>query len=93
MGNPPSTFSPRIPEDNLMIISPYGALTDTEIGGRVRYTQFTTTDPQINTVSEFIRMETGSTFHGTSMMVAEWDRVVRYLGLPVSYIVFFYIKQ
>ena len=51
----------------------------------VKYTNFTTSDSsQMNTVSSFIRSETGNSFSGTRMMVAEWNGVPKFGGSIVS---------
>ena len=57
------------------VVAPFAANIDTSRAGSVKYTQFTTSDSQMSTVSSFIRSETGDSFYGTRMMVAEWDGV------------------
>ena len=88
MGAEPSVTSPSIP-GILKIVSPYGADIDTSIAGTVQYTPFNGEDSDMSTqmrgVSDFIQNLTGSLFHGSKMMVAEWDRVVLYNGNHVSF--------
>ena len=71
------------PSTNLLV-APYFADIDTTNRGSVKYTQFTTSDSQMNTVSSFIRSETGDSFYGTRMMVAEWNGVRENYGSIVS---------
>ena len=71
------------PSSNLLV-APFAADIDTTRRGSVKYTQFTTSDSQMNTVSSFIRSETGNSFYGTRMMVAEWNGVPKYQGSIVS---------
>jgi hypothetical protein len=72
--------SPSIPGSN-SVISPYGADIDTRIAGTVRYTGFTSSHPQMSSVSQFIRSNTEDySFTGTRMMVVEWDGVAKYSG-------------
>ena len=79
-----STISPNIPGTS-NIVSPYGDDIDTRMTGSVRYTQFTTTDSQISTVSGFIRSQTSAgSFFGARMMVAEWNSVPVYSRNSVS---------
>ena len=67
------------------VVAPFGADIDTSSRGSVKYTQFTTSDyTQMNTVSTFIQSQTGNSFYGTRMMVAEWNGVPKYLGSTVS---------
>ena len=66
------------------IVAPFAADIDTSRTGSVIYTEFTTSDSQMNTVSSFIRSETGNSFYGTKMMVAEWNGVPKYEGSIVS---------
>ncbi|CAI8020988.1 Alpha-tectorin [Geodia barretti] len=77
--------SPSIPGSN-SVISPYGADIDTRIAGMVRYTNgFTTSHPQMYSVSEFIRSNTEDySFTGTRMMVVEWDGVAKLGGSSFS---------
>jgi hypothetical protein len=82
MGTPPTANSPEIPDtDN--IVSPYGADIDPSLTGTVRYTDFITYHPQMNSVSNFIWSQTKKSFYGTRMMVAEWDSVPKYDGSSV----------
>ena len=58
------------------VVAPFAADIDITRTGSVKYTQFTTSDSsQINRVSSFIRFQTGDSFSGTRMMVAEWNVV------------------
>ena len=67
------------------VVAPFGADIDTTSRGSVKYTEFTTSDSfQMNTVSSFIQSETGHSFYGTRMMVAEWNGVPEYQGSVVS---------
>ena len=67
------------------VVAPFAADIDTTSRGSVKYTQFTTSDyTQMNTVSSFIRSQTGNSFYGTRMMVAEWNGVPKYQGSIVS---------
>ena len=75
MGSSTSYSSPDIPGD-AYIVSPYGADIDTTSTGTVRYSDsFFSLSSLISNVSSFIRSETGNSFYGTKMMVAEWDSV------------------
>ena len=66
------------------VVAPFAADIDTTSTGSVKYTQFTTSDPQMSRVSSFIRSKTGNSFNGTRMMVAEWNGVPKYEGSIVS---------
>lgn len=68
------------------VIAPFAAdIVTTKNAGVVRFTQFTNTDSQMNTVSTFIQSQTDShDFEGSEMMVAEWYRVHLYGGSTVS---------
>ncbi|CAI8021007.1 Vitellogenin receptor [Geodia barretti] len=72
---------PSIPGSN-SVISPYGADIDTTIAGTVRYTNgFRGDHPQMSSVSEFIRSNTGDDyFAGSNMLVVEWNGVAKYSG-------------
>ena len=70
MGSSLGTSTPRIPQTT-SIVSPYGAAIDTSNVGGVYYTRLSDTDPQLGEVSQFIEEETGDSFTGTRMMVAE----------------------
>ena len=80
----PLTFSPSLISSSYRVISPYGADTDQTIAGRVQYTLFTSSDPQMNTVSEFFRSQHSNYFLGTKMMIAQWDRIASSRGSLVS---------
>ena len=67
------------------VVAPFAADIDTSRTGSVKYTQFTTTDSsQMSRVSTFIRSQTGNSFYGTKMMVAEWNGVPEYGESTVS---------
>ena len=66
------------------VVAPFSAEIDISSRGSVKYTRFTTSDSQMSTVSSFIRSETGDSFYGTRMMVAEWNGVPKYDGSIVS---------
>ena len=83
MGEPPCSTS----SSSCAAVAPYGADSNTEIAGTVRYTDFDTyssSGTSMTTVSAFIRSETGDNFYGTRMMVAEWNGVSQYNGISVS---------
>ena len=67
------------------VVAPFAADIDTTRTGSVKYTQLTTSDSsQMIRVSSFIQSETGNSFYGTRMMVAEWNGVPKYHGSIVS---------
>ena len=67
------------------VVAPFAADMDTSSKGSVKYAWFTTSDPsEINRVSTFIRSETGDSFYGRAMMVAEWNDVPKHQGSTVS---------
>ena len=83
MGTPVITTLLSIPGiDN--IVAPYGADINPNSAGTVRYTTFITDYSQINTVSSFIRSQITHYFHGTRMMIAEWNGVPRFGRITVS---------
>ena len=65
------------------VVAPFAYDIDTSSTGSVRYTAFKY-DLQTSTVSTFIRSQTGNSFYGTRMMVAEWRRVSQQYGFSVS---------
>ena len=74
------------------VVAPFAADIDTTSRGSVKYTQFTTSDSsQMNRVSTFIRSETGNSFYGTRMMVAEWNGVPEYGKSTVSCTIFLHV--
>ena len=74
------------------VVAPFAADIDTTRRGSVKYTQFTTSDyTQMSTVSSFIRSETGDSFYGTRMMVAEWNGVPEYGESIVSSVKYLYV--
>ena len=79
-----STNTPLIPGTDY-IVSPYGADTDTSISGTVTYTQFSSNDPQLSQLNEFIRKSTGFEFDGNKMMIVEWYNVAKARGNAVSF--------
>ena len=66
------------------VVAPFAADIDTTSRGSVKYAQFTTSDSQMSTVNSFIRSQTGDSFNGTRMMVAEWNGVPKYQRSVVS---------
>ena len=75
------------------VVAPFAAAMDNIRARSVKYTQFITSDYRVN---EFIRSETGNSFYGTRMLVAEWNGVPKYQGSIVSctcndYVVYIYI--
>ena len=63
------------------VVAPYAADIDLDIGGTVRYTDFdaySSSGSSMTRVSRFIQDETGDSFYGTRMMVAEWNGVSKY---------------
>ena len=56
------------------IAAPFAADITTSNTGYVRYSEYVT-NSQLNDVSEHIRAETGTSFNGTWMLVAEWNGV------------------
>ena len=85
MGTRVSRTTPTIPGDS-NIVSPYGADIDTSIAGTVRYTTgFSSSHPQMSSVSSFIQTRTRDySFSGKRMMVVEWKNVAEYEGNSVS---------
>ena len=83
MGARISTNTPVIPGTDY-IVSPYGADTDTSISGTVTYTQFSSNDPHLGLLNEFICKETGFEFDGNRMMIVEWYNVAKSRGNAVS---------
>ena len=81
---PPYSLNDIPGPSSYSVVAPFAADIDTTRTGSVKYTQFTTFDSQMNTVSTFIRSETGNSFYGTRMMVAEWNGVPRDYGSTVS---------
>ena len=85
MGEIPCTNS-RV-SSSCFAVAPYASNINTEIAGTVRYTDFNTysrTGSSMITVSRFIRDETGHSFYGTKMMVAEWNGVAQSNGFSVG---------
>ena len=65
------------------VVAPFAADITTSSTGYVRYSEsFSST--VMNEVSAHIRSETGAYFHGTWMMVAEWNNVPLYGESRVS---------
>ena len=85
MGRVPHLRVPWLPGFE-SIVAPYVADIDSILAGIVKHTQFTLNDySQMSRVSNFINEQTGNTFQGTRMMVAEWYHVgVREIGRPVN---------
>ena len=83
----PSCSSPLSSSSSCSVVAPYGADSNTEIAGSVRYTDFDTyssTGSAMTTVSGFIRYMAFDGFYGNRMMVAEWNGVAKYCGSSVS---------
>ena len=76
MGAPISTNTPVIPGTDY-IVSPYGADTDISLYGTVSYTQFSSNDPQLSQLNDFICYKTGHEFDGNRMMIVEWYNVAK----------------
>ena len=86
MGEPPNYSSlDDIPgPSSYSVVAPFAGNIDISSRGSVRYT---TPDQDYylkNRVSRFIQTETLSTFHGTTMIVAEWSSVPQYGKSNVS---------
>ena len=79
----PNEDSPTIP-GTTNIVSPYGANIDTSGGGRIRYTLFSNVNSETGVVNKFIQDQTGTSFFGETLMVAEWDSVPLYNRDSVS---------
>ena len=79
----PNEDSPTIP-GTTDIVSPYGANIDTSDGGRIRYTLFSNVNSETGVVNKFIQDQTGTSFFGETLMVAEWDSVPLYNRDSVS---------
>ena len=78
-----------IPGHSYSVVAPFAADSTTHekneyVTSSVKYTLFTLYDFQMSIVSRFIQSETGDSFSGTRMMVAEWDHVYREDGYSVS---------
>ena len=87
MGVAPQSSTPgNIPgSSSYSVVAPFAANIDISRTGSVKYTWFASFDTsQMSTVSSFIRSETGNSFYGTRMMIAEWRGVPKYLGSIVS---------
>ena len=63
-------------------VAPFAADIDISSTGSVHYSECFTIS-QLNVVSEHIRTRTGSSFHGTWMLVAEWNGVPLFNESPV----------
>ena len=86
MGETPCVDALTFPS-SCLVVAPYGADINTDLAGTVRYTDFDTyssSGSSMTSVSRFIRDETGDSFYGTKMMVAEWNGVAEYGGYFVS---------
>ena len=84
---PCSSYTLNFPS-SCSAVAPYAADINTRIAGSVQYADFYTyssTDSAMTTVSSFIRNETGDSFYGSRMMVAEWNGVAEYGGSSVSH--------
>ena len=56
------------------VVAPFAADIDTSSTGYVHYSE-SFTNSQLTVVSELIRSETGTSFYGQWMLVAEWNGV------------------
>ena len=56
------------------VVAPFAADITTSSTGYVRYSE-SFTNSQLTVVSELIRSETGTSFYGKWMLVAEWNEV------------------
>ena len=65
------------------VVAPFAADIDTSSTGYVRYSE-SFTNSQLGVVSEHIRSETGTSFYGTWMLVAEWNGVPLFQRTTVS---------
>ena len=65
------------------VVAPFAADIDTSSYGYVQYSE-SFTNSQLNVVSEHIRSETGTSFYGQWMLVAEWKGVPLYSNFFVS---------
>ena len=71
----------------LSVVAPYAADIKTTYNGAVQYTDFETYSPdgsEMRNVSDYIQSQTGDSFSGTRMMVAEWREVPQNNQEPVS---------
>ena len=85
MGQTPEAYSlVNFPgPSSYSVVAPFAADIDTSSTGSVRYSEsFSIT--VMNEVSAHIRSETGVSFDGTWMMVAEWNNVPLHDGSRVS---------
>ena len=80
---PPTAATPTIP-GNINILAPYAADIDTSLGGNVNFTDFISSDAEIDAVNIFIRAQTRNTFSGKRILVTQWDHVPQHGGDPVS---------
>ena len=85
MGEPPwysSLDNSSLPSS---YVAPFAANIDTSWVGSVKFTPVPVYDyNQIRRVSRFIRTQTGDSFYGSRMIVAEWNGVPEYDGSIVS---------
>ena len=89
MGDKPgySTLPKTNGTSPLSVVAPYAADINTIYNGTVQYTDFETYSPdgsEMKNVSDFIQSQTGDSFSGTRMMVAEWREVPQNKKEPVS---------
>ena len=85
MGQTPEAYSlDNIPgPSSYSVVAPFAADIDTSSTGSVRYSEsFSST--VMKEVSAHICSETGVSFYGTWMMVAEWNNVSLHDGSRVS---------
>ena len=65
------------------VVAPFAADIDTSSYGYVQYSE-SFTNSQLNVISEHIRSETGTSFYGQWMLVAEWKGIPLYSNFFVS---------
>ena len=75
------------------VVAPFSADIDTTRTGSVRYTQFTTSDSQMNSVYIVASSDSSlvAAFMEPRMMVAEWRGVPKYQGFIVSCTMFLFV--
>ena len=72
----------------LFVVAPYATDVTTIYNGIVQYTDFETYSPdgsEMRNVSNYIQSQTGDSFSGTRMMVAEWHEVPQGIQTAVSF--------
>ena len=77
----PLSAFPTVSRD--FVVAPFAADIDISTTGNVIYSE-SFSQLSMNDVSEHIRVGTGTSFNGTWMLAAEWNRVPLYLRSSVS---------